>query len=107
MSYSRFSHSDIYLFLSAGGYFSCCCCRLAPKRDSGMHHDSNFYSVKELFDHLDRHKKAGHEADYDGIKQEVMNDVITNKGKMDTRLWPEFKHIKCFPDLSTQPNGEE
>ena len=101
MAYSRFSHSDIYLYLSVDGYFTCCCCRLAPKHKNGMHQDSNFYSVKELFDHLDKHKDAGHDADYDEIKQDIMDDVRDNGGKMDTRLWPEFRHIKKFPDLST------
>lgn len=99
MSYSRFSFSDIYLYLDVDGYFSCCCCRLAPKHESGMHHDCNFYSVKELFSHLDAHNDAGHDADYDGIKKDIMRDVRNNNGKMDTRLWPEFRHIKNFPDL--------
>jgi hypothetical protein len=53
MSYCRFSHADVYVFLAVGGYLECCACRL----------DENNWthaSTDAMVAHLREHIAAGH-----------------------------------------------
>lgn len=79
MSYARFGWdgSDVYVFLNVAGYFSCCGCQLIereyveskdyilgfylkPINEEEASKPESFYSTKEIIDHLEEHKKAGH-----------------------------------------------
>ena len=52
MSYSRFSHADVYVFMSTSGHLECCGCRLGDQWA--------FDSTQAMVDHLAEHRAAGH-----------------------------------------------
>ena len=55
MSYARLGAdgSNVYVFLDAGGYLTCCGCRMS---------DQSVYltNTDEMIAHLDRHRTIGH-----------------------------------------------
>ena len=57
MSYCRWtSESDVYVYESSGGFFTCCLCSL---RTDGR--DLNTKKRSQMIAHLKEHRKAGHE----------------------------------------------
>ena len=58
MSYARFGwdNSDVYVFMSVGGWLECCACILA-------HEDWESFqagNTKTMIDHLKKHEGSGH-----------------------------------------------
>lgn len=51
--------SDVYL-VSMGEYYQCVCCRFTPMIILDMHDSSNFDTIQQVLDHLDKHIAAGH-----------------------------------------------
>jgi len=52
MAYARFSHADVYVFMSTSGHLECCACRLGD--------EWAFDSTQAMVDHLAAHRAAGH-----------------------------------------------
>jgi hypothetical protein len=52
VSYARFSHADVYVFLNTAGYMDCCGCWLD--------HPGEFSCTEDLLAHLKDHVAAGH-----------------------------------------------
>lgn len=67
MSYSRWSHSDVYTFYSNSGTLECCGCWLNDTSQS-------FDSVTGFEDHLREHVAAGHDLDFDEIMARIRED---------------------------------
>jgi len=58
MSYSRFApDSDVYVFMGTGDKLHCCRCGLDP---AGLSMEFIADDHREMLDHLERHKEAGH-----------------------------------------------
>ena len=53
MSYARFSHADVYVFMNVNGYLDCCGCILGDQYA--------FHSTDAMIDHLAQHRDAGHD----------------------------------------------
>ena len=68
MSYARFGWdgSDVYVFVSVGGWIECCACWLIEEEDEYLRENGqpfgffHAYSTQEMVDHLNKHKEAGH-----------------------------------------------
>lgn len=69
MSYSRFSHADVYVFMSSAGHLECCGCKLGDQWEFG--------STQAMVDHLAEHRAAGHDVPT-GIEAELWEDDREN-----------------------------
>ena len=69
MSYARFSHADVYVFMNVNGYLDCCGCILGDQYA--------FHSTDAMIDHLAQHRDAGHDVP-DGIEDELRADDTDN-----------------------------
>jgi hypothetical protein len=65
MSYSRFSDSDVYVFMGSDA-LCCCGCFLGKQWD--------FYSTQSMVDHLEEHIKQGHDVPYTLISELWFDD---------------------------------
>ena len=59
MSYSRFSHADVDVYMDVNGSLACCGCLLTddPETSGGWYYNS----TDEMIAHLDKHRAAGHD----------------------------------------------
>ena len=69
MAYARFSHADVYVFMSTSGHLECCGCRLSD--------EWGFDSTQAMVDHLATHRAAGHNVP-DGIEDDLWEDDRDN-----------------------------
>ena len=80
MSYARFSHSDIYMFMNGIGELECLGCLLAPPNI--MHHSPSGVSFRTkstlvMIKHIQEHRDAGHDVP-DGIEERLLEDDKDN-----------------------------
>lgn len=59
MAYSRFFDSDVYVFMSVGGWLECCGCWLSDPDDGDGSMSFTAKSTEEMIAHLKRHDELG------------------------------------------------
>ena len=69
MSYARFSHADVYVFMSTSGHLECCGCHLGDQW--------SFDSTAAMVEHLAEHRAAGHDVP-NGIESDLWADDQEN-----------------------------
>ena len=59
MSYARWGceDSDVYIYLSVTGWYTCCCCSLLESEDMVRH--MQLPSAAHMIEHLHQHELAG------------------------------------------------
>lgn len=68
MSYARFgAGSDVYVFLSVGGYLECCSC--AMQNAPNDPHVFEAETTEAMLEHLRQHRAAGHQVPEDCIER--------------------------------------
>lgn len=79
MSYSRFSCSDVYVYMDVNGTLACCGCRLNGDGfdDDGSGVFGYFDSTEAMIAHLDDHRTAGHDVPA-GIDESLREDDAHN-----------------------------
>ena len=94
MSYARFSHSDVYVFMCVSGKLECCGCILQTREwvddptwpifggylkavEPIIEH--RFDTTQGMVDHLALHRAAGHDVP-DGIEDALRADDAGNFG---------------------------
>ena len=69
MSYARFSHCDVYVYMDVNGTLACCGCSLGD--------EWYFASTQAMVDHLAEHRKAGHKVPA-SLEQDLWDDDAEN-----------------------------
>ena len=92
MSYSRFSHADVYVFMCVSGNLECCGCILQERewiddptypifkgylKAIGPDVETRFDTTQGMVDHLALHRAAGHDVP-DGIEASLWADNARN-----------------------------
>lgn len=92
MSYSRFSHADVYVYMDCGGYLRCCGCILQERewvddptapifggylRAVEPVIETDFHGTQGMVAHLAAHRAAGHDVP-DGIEDDLRADDAEN-----------------------------
>ena len=86
MSYCRFGWegSDVYIYMSTGGWIECCACSLQPTRrgtllgeDFDIHESFKAYDTQEMIYHITQHREAGHHVPH-YVEEELRNDDKEN-----------------------------
>ena len=86
MSYCRFGWegSDLYIYMSTGGWIECCACPLQPTKKSillgeefEMHESFKAYDTQEMIYHVAQHREAGHFVPY-YVEEELITDDKEN-----------------------------
>lgn len=79
MSYSRFSHSDIYVFMNLSKELECCGCLMAPPTVRNSHRGGSYYasSTQNMIKHISEHRLLGHNVP-DGIEEILLEDDKEN-----------------------------
>jgi hypothetical protein len=76
MSYARFSpDSDVYVYMSGDGVFTCCGCKLKDYDLNPMWD----YGGSRILDHLQEHIEAGHKVPQyciEAIKEELEQEWV-------------------------------
>lgn len=69
MAYTRFSYSDLYVFMHYNGHLECCGCWLGEEWD--------FDSTEAMIEHIGKHRAAGHSVP-DGLENMLRRDDEEN-----------------------------
>lgn len=69
MAYARFSHADVYVFMSVEGHLECCGCILGDQWA--------FDSTQAMVNHLAKHRAAGNDVPAD-LESELWEDDQEN-----------------------------
>lgn len=59
MSYSRFSHADVYIYMSHKGLV-CCACRIVPEKGGNPWDNYVTNNTDSMVKHISEHRLAGH-----------------------------------------------
>lgn len=89
MSYARFSHADVYVYMDVNGSLACCDCSIGDQW--------YFDSTDEMVVHLAEHRAAG---DYvpDGIEESLREDDAENFPPSCTEGHAWGEPFRPFPD---------
>lgn len=92
MSYSRFSHAHVYVYMDVGGYLNCCGCILQERvwvddpewpifkgyaKAVEPIIETRFYTTGGMIEHLAIHRAAGHDVPA-GIEDALRADDAEN-----------------------------
>jgi hypothetical protein len=86
MSYARFGWegSDVYIYMSTGGWIECCSCSLQPTRqgkllgeDFEINESFKAYDTQEMIHHIAQHRKAGNRVPH-YVEEELREDDKEN-----------------------------
>jgi len=69
VSYARFSHADVYVYMDVNGALCCCGCSLGD--------EWYFDTTEAMVAHLDRHRALGHNVP-PGIDEDLWEDDAEN-----------------------------
>jgi hypothetical protein len=117
MSYCRFSHADVYVYMDVGGYLNCCGCILQERewvddptrpifkgylKAVGPEVQSKFHDTQGMVDHLALHVAAGHDVPDDVIPALWDDDAENFPGSCaEGHVWgdPFHPYPDTFPSL--------
>ncbi len=60
MAFARFgAHSDVYVYASVSGGYTCCGCSLFDPKDPDSKFSKSFNTPEDMIEHLEEHIRAG------------------------------------------------
>lgn len=74
MSYARFFKSDLYVFMSTGGFLYCCACNLQGGMEGAGY---AAYNTQDMIDHIKVHENDGQNVPSD-IYEKLLQDDVEN-----------------------------
>lgn len=81
MSYARFSsESDVYVYLSVGGWLECCACRLndVTGENDPFPDSERVFSTADMPQHLTGHRLASHD-----VPQRCIDGLVADAAEID------------------------